>query len=176
MRKITFYLFMLMIVVSCGTNKSVVKPTPKTITKSTTNKNLSSDYRGKTPQNIKKILKDAEKYIGVPYKMAGTTSAGFDCSGLVCKVFEDNQKKVPRRSADQALVGEKVSVEEIQPGDLVFFATAGGTRVSHVGIVHSIADEGEIKFIHSSTSKGVIISSLNEKYWNKAFLFARRLL
>lgn len=52
----------------------------------------------------------------------------------------------------------------------------GGAKVSHVGIVHTIETNGEIKFIHASTSKGVIISSLNETYWNKSFLFAKRIL
>ena len=64
----------------------------------------------------------------------------------------------------------------MKPGDLLFFATAGGSRVSHVGIVHDIGNDGEVKFIHASTSKGVIISSLNENYWNKAYLHAQRVL
>ena len=70
----------------------------------------------------------------------------------------------------------KIEIKNTKPGDLIFFATSGGTKVSHVGIVHDIGNDGEVKFIHASTSKGVIISSLNEKYWNKAYLFARRVL
>ena len=66
--------------------------------------------------------------------------------------------------------------QKAKPGDLVFFATAGGTKVSHVGIIHTINPNGEVTFIHSSTSKGVIISTLNEKYWNKAYLFVKRVL
>ena len=58
----------------------------------------------------------------------------------------------------------------------MFFATNGNGAVSHVGIVKEIKNRGEITFIHASTSKGVIVSSLNEKYWNKAFLFAKRVL
>ncbi|WP_435524963.1 C40 family peptidase [Chryseobacterium indoltheticum] len=67
-------------------------------------------------------------------------------------------------------------LKTVKPGDLLFFATSGGSRVSHVGIVYTIENDGEIKFIHASTSKGVIISSLNEKYWNKAYLHAQRVL
>ena len=69
-----------------------------------------------------------------------------------------------------------IKIMNAKPGDLLFFATAGGSRVSHVGIVHDIGRDGEIKFIHASTSKGVIISSLNERYWNRAFLHAQRVL
>ncbi|HCN11892.1 MAG TPA: hydrolase Nlp/P60, partial [Chryseobacterium sp.] len=126
--------------------------------------------------HVQEILKDAQKYLGAPYKYAGNTSSGFDCSGLVCKVFDENNLKLPRRSEDQSNAGKEINIRDAKPGDLVFFATAGGTRVSHVGIVHDIGSDGEVKFIHSSTSKGVIISSLNEKYWNSAYLFVRRVL
>ena len=122
------------------------------------------------------ILSDAEKYLGAPYKPGGMTSSGFDCSGFVNTVFAENNIKLTRRSSDQAKEGREVSIREVKHGDLLFFATAGGKRVSHVGIVHTITDDGEIKFIHASTSKGVIISSLEEAYWDKAFLFARRVL
>jgi cell wall-associated NlpC family hydrolase len=71
---------------------------------------------------------------------------------------------------------EKIEIQEVKPGDLLFFATSGAAKVNHVGIVNGISSGGEVTFIHASTSKGVIISSLNDAYWNKAFLFARRVL
>ena len=122
------------------------------------------------------ILSDAEKYLGAPYRAGGMTYSGFDCSGFVNTVFAENNIKLTRRAADQAKEGVGINIENVKHGDLLFFATAGGKRVSHVGIVHTITDDGEIKFIHASTSKGVIISSLEEAYWDKAFLFARRVL
>ena len=122
------------------------------------------------------ILSDAEKYLGAPYRAGGMTYSGFDCSGFVNTVFAENNIKLTRRSADQAKEGVGINIENVKHGDLLFFATAGGKRVSHVGIVHTITNDGEIKFIHASTSKGVIISSLEEAYWDKAFLFARRVL
>ena len=122
------------------------------------------------------ILSDAEKYLGAPYRAGGMTYSGFDCSGFVNTVFAENDIKLTRRSADQAKEGVGINIENVKHGDLLFFATAGEKRVSHVGIVHTITDDGEIKFIHASTSKGVIISSLEEAYWDKAFLFARRVL
>lgn len=122
------------------------------------------------------ILSDAEKYLGAPYRAGGMTYSGFDCSGFVNTVFAENNIKLTRRSVDQAKEGVGINIENVKHGDLLFFATAGGKRVSHVGIVHTITNDGEIKFIHASTSKGVIISSLEEAYWDKAFLFARRVL
>ncbi len=163
--------------ISCGTSKPVVIkreiPT-KTVAKTDDIRSLDSNFSGKNSKNIDELLKDAEKYLGAPYKYGGITSSGFDCSGFTSKVFEENDYKLPRRSGDQALTGNEVAVRSVRPGDLLFFATSGGTKVSHVGIVHDIGHDGEIKFIHASTSKGVIISSLNEKYWNKAFLHATR--
>ena len=134
-----------------------------------------SSKEGLNPK-VANILSDAEKYLGSPYRAGGMTYSGFDCSGFVNTVFAENDIKLTRRSADQAKEGVGINIENVKHGDLLFFATAGGKRVSHVGIVHTITNDGEIKFIHASTSKGVIISSLEEAYWDKAFLFARRVL
>ncbi|MBV8326791.1 C40 family peptidase [Chryseobacterium sp.] len=166
-------------VVSCGSSKNVSagkKSGSKTIAKSENLRKLDSKFDGKVPRSINDILKDAEKYLGTPYKFGGNTSSGFDCSGFTVKVFEENAYNLPRRSSDQADTGKNIDITDVKPGDLLFFATAGGSRVSHVGIVHDIGPDGEVKFIHASTSKGVIISSLNEKYWNKAYLRAQRVL
>jgi cell wall-associated NlpC family hydrolase len=167
------------ITISCGSSKSVAtkKNTgSKTVVKAENLRKLDSKFDGKVSKSINDILKDAEKYIGTPYKFGGNTSSGFDCSGFTVKVFEENDFKLPRRSSDQAETGEKIDIKDVKPGDLLFFSTAGGSRVSHVGIVHDIGNDGEVKFIHASTSKGVIISSLNEKYWNNAYLHAQRVL
>lgn|SRR5690606_454752 len=177
--KQVFLIFILaFLVVSCGTAKKPVKrpdPYKKRVERTAELRNLVSHFSGKNSNLVTELLKDAEKYLGAPYKYAGNTSAGFDCSGLVCKVFDENKMKLPRRSEDQGKTGEEVEIKKVKPGDLLFFATSSGNRVSHVGIVHTINPDGEITFIHSSTSKGVIISSLNEKYWNNAYLFARRM-
>lgn len=166
-------------VVSCGSSKSVSankKSNTKAVAKAENLRKLDSKFNGNVSRSINDILKDAEKYIGTPYKFGGSTSSGFDCSGFTVKVFEENDFNLPRRSSDQAEAGKNIDIRDVKPGDLLFFATAGGSRVSHVGIVHDIGPDGEVKFIHASTSKGVIISSLNEKYWNKAYLHAQRVL
>lgn len=164
---------------SCGSSKNISKTknaSTKKVVRAENLRILESHFDGKISNSIQNILKDAERYLGVPYKFGGNSRSGLDCSGFTTLVFQDNELKLPRRSSDQAITGDKVQVESVKPGDLLFFATAGGSRVSHVGIVHSIDNNGEIKFIHASTSKGVIISSLNEKYWNKAYLHAQRVL
>lgn len=172
-------IFLLLMLVSCGASKTAVvkrNPYKKTVARAEGLKNLSSTFRGSLDARRVELLKDAEKYLGAPYKYGGNTSSGFDCSGYTVKVYQENKQNLPRRSSDQAKYGNQIEVERAEPGDLLFFATSGGTSVTHVGIVHDVGNDGEIKFIHASTSKGVIISSLNETYWNKAFLFARRVL
>ncbi|WP_410493641.1 C40 family peptidase [Chryseobacterium sp. 18068] len=167
------------IIVSCGSSKNVSaskKTSSKNVVKSENLRKLDSSFDGKVSGSIKSLLKDAETYLGTPYKFGGNSSSGFDCSGFTVKVFQDNNFSLPRRSSDQADSGKSIDIKTVKPGDLLFFATGGGSRVSHVGIVHTIENDGEIKFIHASTSKGVIISSLNEKYWNKAYLHAQRVL
>lgn len=175
-KKISIF-FLIILLISCGSRKPTV--TSSKATKPSTHKeikNISSKFAGKNSSLIDKILKDAKDYLGTPYKLGGNTSSGIDCSGLVSKVFNENKIKLPRRSTDQALQGKKIENWEIKPGDLLFFATFGNGRVSHVGIVNEIKYNGEITFVNASTTKGVIISSLNELYWNKAFLFAKRIL
>ena len=81
---------------------------------------------------------------------------------------------MPRISRDQAKEGKEIRLRDVQEGDLVFFKTSGSS-ISHVGIVENVKN-GEIFFIHASTSKGVIISSLEEIYWNKRFVKATRVL
>jgi probable lipoprotein NlpC len=180
MKKLFFLLPLVLFLASCGTtnNAKVVKRTSykKTVAKAEGLKTFNSNFKGSLDSRRKELLKDAEKYIGKPYKYGGDTSSGFDCSGFTVKVYTENNENLPRRSIDQSQYGAAILVKEIEPGDLVFFATSGGKTVTHVGIVHDIGKYGEIKFIHASTSKGVMISSLNEKYWNNAFLYARRVL
>ncbi len=177
-KKILYTAIIGFFIVSCGSSKNVSssKTSAINISKSENSRNLYSSFDGKISKSIENLLNNAEKYLGVPYRLGGNTKQGLDCSGLALVVFQDYKIKLPRQSSEQANFGKNIDTKEIKPGDLLFFATSGGNRVSHVGIVHSIEKDGEIKFIHSSTSKGVIISSLNEKYWNKTYLHAQRVL
>lgn len=118
-----------------------------------------------------RIITTAKKYIGVPYKWGGTTPKGFDCSGFVQYVFNAHGIEVPRTSSSQYYeLTRKVSKSNLQPGDLVFFNTSG-KGVSHVGIYI-----GNGQFIHSGTTKGVVIADLFGAYWSQLYLGARRVL
>jgi cell wall-associated NlpC family hydrolase len=122
------------------------------------------------------IINYAKQFEGVRYKWGGTTDAGMDCSGLVFETFRAHDIYLPRISRDMAKQGEKISLKKTQTGDLLFFKTRNRrNEINHVGLVVEI-DDNAIKFIHATTSAGVIISSLNESYWKDAFKEVRRIL
>ncbi|MDM1043304.1 C40 family peptidase [Myroides sp. 1354] len=121
------------------------------------------------------VLSAAFDFEGVRYRFGGTTRSGMDCSGLVMNAFNDTSINLPRNSSAMAQVGDKVSKNEAQKGDLIFFRTGRGSRISHVGIITEVIDD-EIKFIHSSTTKGVIVSSTKEDYYKRRFVQINRVL
>lgn len=141
--------------------------------------NDSAEFGDSRPDAIfnqkTEIIDFAKSFKGTRYKYGGTTKAGMDCSGLVCTAFEVGQISLPRSSRDMALEGTRINLREVEPGDLVFFKTTKRNVISHVGIVVEISD-GIVQFIHSSTQAGVIISSLDEAYWKKAFVEVRRVI
>ena len=120
------------------------------------------------------LLSAAESYLGAPYRFGGLDSRGFDCSGFVYRSFRDAlDVLVPRTSERLYNWVKKIPYSEIQPGDLVFFITAG-SRISHVGIY-----TGGGRFIHSQSLgnlTGVMYSYLNEGNWRRNFAGAGRAL
>ncbi len=120
------------------------------------------------------ILNVAAENLGSPYRGGGTTPAGFDCSGFVNYTMSQFDIELPRSSAEMARSGKRILKIEAKAGDLIFFNTSGG-GVSHVGIVTENND-GIIKFIHSSTSSGVIYSSTAENYYARTFVGVNRIL
>ncbi len=111
------------------------------------------------------LLNEAEKWLGTKYKYGGDTKNGVDCSGLTMRVFEDALGiKLPRNSGKQQEYCSKIKKDELSEGDLVFFSTNNRNTVGHVGLYI-----GKGQMIHSSTSKGVIISSLNEDYYLRTY-------
>lgn len=110
------------------------------------------------------IVERAKKYIGVPYRWAGTNASGFDCSGFVMAVYKEMGLNLSRMADSQYYQGQKISKQDLSVGDLVFFSTYT-SGVSHVGIY-----VGENRFIHASSSKGVIIDSLDDPYYRARYV------
>lgn len=136
-----------------------------------TNKNGSKENKS----IIKNLIEKATDNIGVPYKAGGTTRNGFDCSGLVFTTFESENINLPRPSYDQAKIGKIIKFDEAKKGDLIFFKTNKSNRINHVGLITEV-NSNEIKFVHSSTSKGVIISSTKELYYHDSFVQINRII
>ncbi len=129
-----------------------------------------------TLEKSEDIIDTALSYSGVRYKYGGTTRKGMDCSGLLYVSFMEHEIYLPRVSFYMAHEGKRIDLKEVSRGDLLFFTTSKRRkRINHVGLVVAIEGE-EIKFIHATTSRGVIVSSLQEGYWNYAFVKATRIL
>jgi len=130
----------------------------------------------KHSNTIDNILSEAESYLGTPYRYGGTSRSGIDCSAFVLSVFGAAAgMDLPRVAAQQSQEGDSVDRTDLRKGDLVFFSH-GGRRISHVGIVEEVTEDGQIKFIHAATSKGVMVSSLDDNYWGPKFRFAKRVV
>lgn len=115
--------------------------------------------------NNLKFLKSIEYWMGTKYCLGGTTENCIDCSAFTQTIEKDVfSKEIPRTAAQQYKAINKITREELKPGDLVFFNTARN-RVSHVGVY--IANN---KFVHASVSNGVMISDLDENYWKQRFV------
>ncbi|WP_038533755.1 C40 family peptidase [Formosa agariphila] len=122
------------------------------------------------------IVDFAQQFEGVRYKYGGTTKKGMDCSGLVYETYKAYNINLPRVSRDMANEGIKIDLEDVKAGDLLFFKTnPKRNSINHVGLVVE-SRVGHVEFIHSTTSKGVITSSLAERYWYHSFEEARRIL
>ena len=162
------------LIVKKGTEESRIN-TPitnkETLIESDEAKSLALMYASKANYLIAK----ASENLGSPYRSGGITSEGFDCSGLMFATFKNIDMILPRSSYEMANYGKKIDKSQAKKGDLIFFATFGGKKVSHVGMITEVLED-DIKFIHSSTQSGVIISSTKEEYYTKTFVQINQVL
>ena len=154
-----------MLLTSCGSSRT---PADRTVIGE-----KSSTVSNKT---IRNVISHARSFEGTRYKFGGTDKRGMDCSGLVYTCFQREKVALPRISRDMAKKGLRISLKDASEGDLLFFQTSKtGRRINHVGLVVE-ARNGTLHFIHSTTSRGVIVSSLDERYWRNAFVEVRRII
>jgi len=165
-----------------NSNKIMAKPAVKSVVKKARKKIVIDDsgdedlvFGPSENYLATQMINNAMEFIGVHYRGGGTTRAGMDCSGMVTAVFNIFGLSLPRSSHDMAHIGEKVARADIKKGDLIFFHTNGKKSINHVGMVIE-ANDDEIKFIHSSTQQGVIISSTKEPYYQRTFAQVNRVI
>jgi len=126
---------------------------------------------------VDRVVASARTYIGTPYRYGGTTRSGMDCSGLLLNSFRAIQVTLPRTSEAQSKVGAEVKMKDLAPGDLVFFATGRKKRkITHVGLVTEVKGKDQVKFIHASSSLGVVETNIYADYYQKRFRGARRVI
>ncbi len=163
MKRIIPLLIISLFLTSCGSKKEISK------SRTTYKKSNKINTQAKT------IVSTAMKFQGTRYKYGGTSKKGMDCSGLVYTSFKKEDIDLPRTSRAMYTKGIKIPLKKATTGDLIFFKTNKNRNViNHVGII--ISTKNKIEFIHASTSKGVTISSLNERYWNNCFVGIKRIL
>ncbi|CAM4072208.1 C40 family peptidase [Flavobacterium sinopsychrotolerans] len=172
MKRFVFLLFLVIFFTACKSTSPIV-----TSKKGAPKEKVSRSEKRKTNQLAEQLIDAAADNLDIKYKYAGTTKAGYDCSGLMYSIFNAENITLPRNSLQQSKIGVVLNPkkDQAQKGDLIFFKTNKNREINHVGIVIEASDE-EIKFIHSSTSKGVIISSTKEPYYQKTFVQINRVL
>lgn len=163
MKKFIFLLTTLLITIaglsSCSSSKNASNETYTS--KHYNNKKVEMDK-----DKVNALVKELNKWIGTKYKFGGTTKKGVDCSGLVMQAYKNACNiKLPRSSREQHSYCTNINRKDLIKGDLVFFATGKNKKtVTHVGVY---IGNGEI--IHASSSKGVIVSRLSDKYYTNTY-------
>ncbi|MCM1067258.1 MAG: NlpC/P60 family protein [Muribaculaceae bacterium] len=161
-----------MIFSGCHSTKPAQRPTAQGSTSSSGKViEYRSDAVGMESDMAQRIEREARRWVGTRYSFGGASRKGTDCSGMVMTIFADVAGvKLPRNSAKQHEACSPLADKEMASGDLVFFTTSKDRgRINHVGIYI-----GEGNFVHASTSRGVIVSGLNEPYYRRHYHSARR--
>ncbi len=127
-------------------------------------------------KKIESVIQTGRSYIGTPYKWGGNTKRGIDCSGLIHNSYKTIGVNLPRTAKEQSKVGKKRGWEGLRKGDLVYFKfKKKGSKWYHSGMITHVSHE-KILFIHASSSKGVVESSLLSDYYKKNVKSFRRVI
>lgn len=130
----------------------------------------------KKRKRIEHVISVGQSYIGTPYQYGGTTKAGIDCSGLIQNAYKAIDVTLPRTAKEQSKVGSKKSWGGVREGDIVYFKfKQKRNKWYHSGMITSVSKES-IKFIHASSSRGVIESELLSDYYQKNVKSFRRVI
>lgn len=160
-----YRLFFLCFLFSCSTTKVTYDRGPRGT--STTSKSTAQ----------KALVKEAKNLIGSPYKYAGTTPRGFDCSGFTSYVYKNAINKVIERTARaQGTMGLPIALKDTEAGDLIFYRLSPNSQINHVSLI--VENKGsKLYVIHATSSKGVIREDIySSSYWMPKVAFARRIL
>ena len=170
MRKLLAFLLFLALLHACSTLLYKEEAPPEPV-------EIEEDYAPKTVKSKgQQLVSYAKKHLGAKYKYGGTTPKGFDCSGFTSFIYEKINIQLPRSSSSQASKGKKVKIQEVKPGDLVFFEGTGQGKITHVAMTVSNTSKGLV-VIHSTTSSGVREDNISRSaYWQPKLLFAKRLI
>lgn len=137
----------------------------------------STSVNERNGKQIDEMISFAKTFLGTPYRYAGSAPSGFDCSGFISYVMGSFGLSIPRSSYGIAEIGKTIKLADVQPGDLLFFKgrNINSTTVGHVAMVVE-ANENEIKMIHASTTRGVVIDNFKaSKYYIPRFIKAKRM-
>ena len=124
---------------------------------------------------IDQLINRGITFLGTPYRTGGTSTTGMDCSGFIIATFSGFSLKLPRTSNEMSRTGLEIPTDTAKKGDLIFFKTNGRSVINHVGMILEVLDN-EIKFIHSSTQRGVIVSSTKEGYYKNTLAKINRVI
>lgn len=160
---IVFMGFLLLTIASCGTSKKTGRNVDyHVLARAAIKLDFDIDEDDDWP-----LMIEASTWIGTPYKYGGEDRYGIDCSGLTRTIYRQVYKTELHRSSYEQYKKDvkKVSKNNLMSGDLVFFSTGKKGKVSHVGIY---LKDG--KFIHASSSRGVVVSDLNQNFYKNNFI------
>ncbi|PKF63279.1 hypothetical protein CW745_00025 [Psychromonas sp. psych-6C06] len=164
-----FIILSLLLLVGCASQPKSSVPS-SSVKKSSSTLNTDKQAMGEDALLFSLLRNEFNDWRGTPYRLGGENKQGVDCSAFVQQVMRNSINiKLPRTTETQSKQGYLVYKDQLKVGDLVFFKT--GWKARHVGIYM-----GNNQFMHASTSKGVITSSLNNVYWKKKYWQAKRII